>query len=465
MKKLFLNCYELDKKCYENYHLSEDILMENAALGIANHIKKKFKHQNTILIAAGPGNNGADGVAAARILHNDFNVKLLLPMGVKSKMAKLQLKRAKTLGVKIAQNIEKCDIVIDALFGAGLNKALNDSNSDVIQKLNALNAFKIACDIPSGIDQNGNITTTTFKADLTFTMGALKTALYSDKAIDYTGKIKVVDLGIARQSYETKSNTFLLQKKDFLPPFRSQKNSHKGAFGHVNIFAGQKQGAALLCAQAAMRFGVGLVTVITNEHLELPPYLMKDTHTSHNASAIAIGMGLGNEYPDTFLKQEVVQKQTPIVLDADCFSNDLLLSILSQNKREIVLTPHPKEFSKLLQHLNQDANVAQIQANRVWYARNFSQEFPHVTLVLKGANTVIAKNGICYINPYASSNLSQAGSGDVLSGLTASLLAQGYGCKEAAIHASLALSFAALQYRGANFSMHAKDLIKNIIKL
>lgn len=265
--------------------------------------------------------------------------------------------------------------------------------------------------------------------------------------------------------YEGQSNCYLLEKTDFNPPLRTKINSHKGLYGHVNVFAGQKQGAALLCASAATAFGAGLVSVITNETIAAPMCLMVDTHTSKNCTAIAIGMGLGNEYPDDFLKQEVVKKDIPVVLDADSFLHPLLLDILNQTDRKVVLTPHPKEFSQLLRYANIDATVAMIQSNRFYYAKSFCQKYPHVTLVLKGANTIIAKNDTLYLNPFASNKLSKGGSGDVLSGLVSALLAQGYEGLDAAIQSSLALSFAARKYKGANYGMDATDLIKSLKKL
>jgi hydroxyethylthiazole kinase-like uncharacterized protein yjeF len=464
MQKIFQNCYELDKKCYDTYGLNEDLLMENAAQSLARVIEKKIK-VGSVLIVAGPGNNGADGIALARILQGRYDVKLFVPFKAKSDMAKKQLQRAKNVGVQEVDAIQPCDVVVDALFGAGLNKPLDAKCKAVIQTLNATDALKIACDIPTGIYEDTSVDDVTFHADITVTMGALKTSLFSDAASDFVGKIKVANLGVSRCMYEGQSNYYLLEKTDFDPPLRTKINSHKGLYGHVNVFAGQKQGAALLCASAATAFGAGLVSVITNETIAAPMCLMVDTHTSKNCTAIAIGMGLGNEYPDDFLKQEVVKKDIPVVLDADSFLHPLLLDILNQTDRKVVLTPHPKEFSQLLRYANIDATVAMIQSNRFYYAKSFCQKYPHVTLVLKGANTIIAKNDTLYLNPFASNKLSKGGSGDVLSGLVSALLAQGYEGLDAAIQSSLALSFAARKYKGANYGMDATDLIKSLKKL
>ena len=458
MLPIFKNCYDLDKRCYSEYGLSEDILMENAARGVSTFISQKYP-KKSLLVVAGVGNNGADGIAVARQLHGKCKVKLFLPFEPKSSMAKLQLLRAQKVGVKIVNSIKKSDIILDAIFGAGLCKPLDDTYSTLIQQLNQCKAIKIACDIPTGIFENGAIDSVAFKADYTLTMGAHKEALYSDKASDFVGKIKCVDLGVSQKVYAQSSEHFLLQKKDFKPPLRMSNASHKGDFGHLNILAGQKQGAAILSAMSAMKFGTGLVTLVTNEAIDIPFYLMKDTHLSANCNAIAVGMGLGNEFLDSFLEKEVVQKQTPVLLDADALSNKVLLQILEQKERDIVFTPHPKEFCKLLSYFSQSIDIQTLQNNRFEYAKEFSLNFPHIVLVLKGANTIIAHSGKLFVNPFYSNTLSQAGSGDILSGLIAALLAQGYNPCEAAISGSLALSFIAKKHKGSNYSASADDLI------
>ena len=457
MQNLFYDCYALDERCYTLYGLSEDILMEHAAMGMANYIKQRYGGEKKICILCGPGNNGADGIALARQLHGLFDVFISLPYGAKSMMAKLQLDRFERVGGVVGE-LMPCEIIVDALFGAGLKKELDSTSKALINKANSMDCAKIACDIPTGVDAKGGVVDTAFKADITFTMGALKTALFLDEAIDYVGKPVVVDLGISRRLYEKESFIKLLEKKDFTPPIRTSLSSHKGNFGHLNVLAGQKQGAAILSSLAAMRFGSGLVTVVCNEAIEVPYELMKDTHVTPSCDAIAIGMGLGSEFHDSFLESEVLAKDCPMVLDADGLSNGVLLKALEQKDRDLVLTPHPKEFCKLLASFGVECDVADLQKDRIGYVKEFTKRYNH-TLILKGACTIIAKQNDIYINPYACSALSQAGSGDVLSGVVASLLGQGYSGLEAAINGSLALSFAAQSYEGTNYSMSAKDLL------
>ena len=460
MQKLFNNCYEMDRKCYQKYGLTEDILMEHAASEMERFIRGRFERGSSVLIVCGGGNNGADGITLARLLHPDFNVKLFIPFGAKSEMAKLQLERAKNAGVNLCNGIKDADIIVDALFGAGLNRDLNSASIEIIEKLNALNGYKLACDIPSGIDVAGNPSPIAFKADATVTMGALKEALYSDLAKDYTGEVIVANLGLSRELYEDESESFLLEQSDFNPPLRKDKNCHKGSFGHVSVFCGQKEGAAIIAATAAARFGAGLTTLVVHEKVAVPPFLMSSTTTPKNATAIAIGMGLGNFFENEMLQKEVINSDIPIVLDADALYKKELLEIVKQ-KREVVLTPHPKEFSSVLKLLkNINLSVSEIQKNRFKLAREFSLEYPNCTLLLKGANPIIAKAGTIYINPLGKPVLAKGGSGDVLSGLIAALLAQGYSALDAAINGSLALALASQKFNKPNYYLIPNDIIE-----
>ncbi len=465
MQKVFKNCYELDKRCYNLYHLTEDILMEHAASFMSEYINNHFKKQSKVLIVAGVGNNGADGIALARLLKKDYRVKLFIPFGVKSQMAKLQLQRAKAVKVKVVDKIKKSDIIVDALFGAGLKRELNQESINIIKKLNKQKAFKIACDIPSGINEKGNLCPIAFKANITITMGALKESLFLDEAKDYIGDIEVANLGVSRKLYESKSNTFLLEKSDFKAPIRKKKNSHKGDFGHLAVFSGEKWGASIISAKAASRFGVGLTTLIYHEKVLYPSYIMSATTLPQNTTAIAIGMGLGEFFDKEELQKEVVDSKIPILLDADAFYNKELLDIIKQENRKIVITPHPKEFSSILKILeNKEISIQEIQKNRFNLVREFSKRYPNVTLVLKGANTIIAKDNRIFINSLGTPILAKGGSGDILSGLIASLLAQGYLALEAAINGSLALAILSNKYKGANFSALPTDIIKLIKK-
>ena len=452
MQKLFDEVNSLDKRCYEKFLLSEDLLMEHAASNMALYISEKYSSFESILIVCGSGNNGADGIALARLLHTKFDVNLYLSTTPKSSMAQLQLQRAKTLDIKIVNELFNADIIVDCLFGTGLNKPLDEKSINLLNTLNSYNSFKIACDIPSGI---------AFEADVTITMGALKTSLFSDMAKDYVGKILVANLGVQREIYEIDSNKFLLDESDMKLPIRNKKNAHKGTYGHLNVVAGCKKGAGIIAANAAFGFGAGLVSVVCHENLDLPYHIMQTHFISENCTAIAIGMGLGKYETDEIRK--ILNKKVPKIIDADLFYDKLICEVLEQ---DVVLTPHPKEFCSLLKLCNiADISVDQLQNNRFLYVERFCKKYPNVVLLLKGANVIISSNEKLYVNSFGSAVLSKGGSGDVLSGLIGSLLAQGHKSLDATITASLAHAIASKNYSKNNYSLTPLDLIEEIKKL
>jgi hydroxyethylthiazole kinase-like uncharacterized protein yjeF len=452
----------LDRRCYEVYKLSEDLLMEHAALALSKEVLKK--RLKSVLIVAGPGNNGGDGVAAARQLLGEVKVRLVMPLGAKSPMCKLQLERFLACGGELSSEIKECDGVVDALFGSGLSKPLKDDIVTMVEKLNSLNSYKIACDIPTGLDIKGNPLPIAFRADTTISMGALKLSLFSDFAKDYTGKIKVANLGVSSQMYELESEYKLLQKSDFKPPIRKKNSVNKGDFGHLAVIAGEKEGAAIIAALSALRFGAGLVTVVRNEPFFAPYELMHSNSLPLKHSAIAVGMGLGMEYSDEEFDELVTASNKPMVVDADIFYSPKILELLK--KRDIVLTPHPKEFSSLLKICSLgDFTPKEVQKNRFDLALRFSTAYPEAVLVLKGANTIIAKDKNLYVNPLGTLSLAKGGSGDVLTGLIGALLAQGYEPLDAAINGSLAHALASRKLDIANYALTPKELIKGVAKL
>ncbi|MBN2825435.1 MAG: NAD(P)H-hydrate dehydratase [Campylobacterales bacterium] len=463
MQKVYHEVGSLDRHCYEAFNLSEDILMENAARGISDFIYQNFEKGKRILIVSGVGNNGADGVVVARHLHSDFDVELYLSFGAKSSMCQLQLDRAKLMGVTIVEALDReYDIIIDALFGTGLNKALKPSAIEVIEQLNQMRGYKIACDIASGIDSEGDIKANAFVANTTITMGALKKSLFSDKAKDYVGDILVANLGVSREVYEAKeASIFLLEENDMHLPHRSKRDSHKGSFGHTNIIIGDKEGAGIISAIGAFKFGSGLVTVISDSKpSNLPLYLMHSQTLSSNCTALALGMGLGND----FELSSIVQCNIPMVIDADMFYKDETKELLQ--KENIILTPHAKEFVALLELTGiTNISIEALQSNRFKYVELFSQKYPHVVLLLKGANVFIAYQNTIYINPFGTNTLAKGGSGDVLAGLIAALLAQGYTPLDATLSASLAHAIASTQYKKNSYAMTPLELIEIVEKL
>ncbi|MCT7634965.1 NAD(P)H-hydrate dehydratase [Aliarcobacter butzleri] len=461
MQKIFDEVNSLDKRCYEEFFLNEDILMEHAASSMCSYIEDIFEENKSVLIVCGSGNNGADGLALARLLHKKFEVSLYLASEPKSSMAKLQYKRVKTLNIKEVDELFQADIIVDCLFGTGLNKPLDEKYLNLIDNLNSYFSFKIACDIPSGINNLGQINSSTFQADVTITMGALKTSLFTDLAKDYVGEIIVSNLGVQRELYETQTNKFLLDENDMKLPTRNKKDSNKGSFGHLNVILGSKKGAGIIASNAAFGFGAGLVSVVCDENIDLPYHIMQTQNITQNCTAIAIGMGLG-KYDENKTKK-ILNKDVPKIIDADLFYDELIFEVLD---KEVVLTPHPKEFVSLLK-LSEiaDISVQELQNNRFLYVEKFSKKYPKTVLLLKGANVIIAQNEKLYVNSFGSAVLSKGGSGDVLSGLIGSLLAQGYKPLDAAISASLAHALAAKNYKKNNYSLSPQDLIEEIKNL
>ena len=461
MKNLYLDTRVLDERASEKFGLSEELLMENAATAIANFIRKKFKKGERVLGVCGGGNNGADVLCALRMLEGEYECEFILAIKNLKPLAIKQLDRAKFASVRESKNIEnslnsaKC--LIDGLFGSGLNRALGQNLSALISKINASPAYIIACDVPSGLSSEGKVLGACVKADATITMGARKLGLYSDVAKDYVGKIKVATLGISAQNYECESDYHLLEKRNLMLPNRKNQCVNKGDFGHAFIISGEHVGASKLCAKAAFAFGAGLVSVIGEQGLNLPTHIMQASKISEKMNAGALGMGLGKKGIEELEVQNLKGKK--LVLDADIFYSQKVLDLLDEN---CVLTPHPKEFCSLLKICKiADIDVQTLQKNRYAYARAWSEKFSAV-LVLKGANTIIAKEGQIYVMSYGKSALAKGGSGDVLSGLVLALLAQGYEPLRAAISATLAHALSIRNFDKNSYALEPTDIIKGV---
>jgi hydroxyethylthiazole kinase-like uncharacterized protein yjeF len=306
-----------------------------------------------------------------------------------------------------------------------------------------------------------------FFADVTITMGALKEALYSDMAKEYVGEVICVELGLSHEKYTEgfEAYSYLLEESDLKLPSRKRRNTHKGNFGHLAVVAGEKEGASIMSGVAGLRFGAGLVTVVGEVMTPLPLELMQDIQLPYNKTAIALGMGFVDDF-EYEIVEDILECDAPILLDAGLFSNEIILEFLEQRDREIVLTPHPKEFVSLWNMtIDSPLNIAILQASRFEKVREFCSLYPHVTLLLKGSNMIIAQGEQFFVNPHGSSKLSKGGSGDVLSGLIGALLAQGESALDATINGSLALTAGAKAYDGSSYAMLPSDLIEEIAKL
>ena len=351
--------------------------------------------------------------------------------------------------------ITSADCIIDGIFGSGLNKALSSEICEILSLANSVKSLKIAVDIPSGIDKLGRILGGAFCADLTIAMGALKLALFSDAAKDYVRRIKVANLGISRSNFEERSEYFLLQKSDLKLPLRRKQNTNKGDFGHTYVVSGQMSGAAQMAALAAHAIGSGLVSVVSDEPLNLSPILMQKSSFEH-ARVVVCGCGLGERKIDL-----AALRGKSCVIDADlCYEREIL-SLLNANSN-LIITPHPKEFCSLLKIAGiADLSVSELQERRFELARAWSEKFSGV-LVLKGANTLIAQAGIIYVCDKGSAALAKGGSGDVLAGLIGGLLAQGYSPLQASICGVLAHALAARAFAKNSYALNPLDLIEEV---
>ncbi|WQX39067.1 NAD(P)H-hydrate dehydratase [Helicobacter pylori] len=463
-----LSVYEkvnaLDKRAIEELFLSEDILMENAAMALERAVLQNASLGAKVIILCGSGDNGGDGYALARRLAGRFRVLVFEMKLAKSPMCQLQKERAKKVGVVIKTWEEKnedleCDVLVDCVVGSAFKGELEPFLN--FESLSQKARFKIACDIPSGIDSKGRVDKRAFKADMTISMGAIKSCLLSDKAKDYVGELKVGHLGVFNQIYEIPTDTFLLEKSDLKLPLRDRKNAHKGDYGHAHVLLGKHSGAGLLSALSALSFGSGVVSVqaleceITSNNKPLE--LVFCENFPKKLSAFALGMGLEN-IPKDFNKWLGL---APCVLDAGVFYHKEVLQAL---EKEVILTPHPKEFLSLLKLVGINISMLELLDNKLEIARNFSQKYPKVVLLLKGANTLIAHQGRIFINILGSVALAKAGSGDVLAGLILSLLSQNYTPLDAAINASLAHALAGLEFKN-NYALTPLDLIEKIKRL
>ncbi len=461
MKNLYLDTRILDERASKKFGLSEELLMENAAAGIANFIRKKFKKGERVLGICGGGNNGADVLCALRMLEGEYECEFILVSQNLKPLASKQLEPAKLANVHESHDIDislkETNCVIDGLFGSGLNRNLDEKHIELISKINASLAYIIACDVPSGLSSDGKVLGACIKADITITMGARKLGLYSDAAKDFVGKVNVATLGISAQNYECESDYHLLEKFDLVLPNRKNQCVNKGDFGHAFIISGEHIGASILCAKAAFAFGAGLVSMIGEQGLNLPTHIMQASKISDKMNAGAVGMGLGKKGIEELEVQ--ILKSKKLVLDADIFYSAKVLDLLNEN---CVLTPHPKEFCSLLKLCNiADIDVKTLQENRFAYAKSWSEKFKAV-LVLKGANTIIAKDGKIYIMPYGKNTLAKGGSGDVLSGLVLALLAQGYEPLDAAISATLAHALSLKNFKKNSYALSPTDIIKGV---
>ncbi|MBQ6886713.1 MAG: NAD(P)H-hydrate dehydratase [Lachnospiraceae bacterium] len=453
-----------DTNTIEKFHVPAVVLMERAALGVVEVIFKVCgKNRKKVLIAAGTGNNGADGIAVGRLLMQEgFQVTFFLAgeKGRFSELMKLQVDIIESYGGKICTVFpeDEYDMIVDALFGIGLTRALEGSFKEVVRKINESKSWKVSVDMPSGIHTDtGEVMGEAVRADATVTFAYRKLGMVLYPGCEYAGEVYVKQIGITEESFERKMPKVFSYKepvKSLLPKRRPDGN--KGTFGKVLVIAGSKNmsGACLLSAEAALRTGCGMVRILTEKENKtilgekLPEAILGLYETKEEmkeqlqkgcewADCILAGPGCGiNEDTEEKLKFVLKACEKPIVIDADGLNvisenlslyNSLKTSII-EKKRTVILTPHLGEFSRL-----HGKSVSEIKKAFIAEAESYAMECGCV-LVCKDVRTVVCKKGEnVYLNMSGNCGMATAGSGDVLAGVITGLLAQKMEAFEAAV--------------------------------
>ena len=460
---------ELDRKAIEAYRIPGIVLMENAGRGATEVISNTFPdlQKMKIAIVAGKGNNGGDGFVIARyLLNRRISVKVYLladPKGLRgdaeTNFQIFQRMKGEVISVpsskdyqKVKKELEKFDLLIDAIFGTGLDAEVRGYYREVIDHLNTLQKPIVAIDIPSGLDANtGKPFGTAVRASLTITFGLPKIGQVISPGLDYVGKLKLVDIGLPKKLVEEERiQTYLLENDEIRGWLSTPRrpDTHKGDYGHLLVIAGSvgKTGAAAMACEAALRIGAGLVTLaipkslnaimevkLTEVMTEPLPETPKQTlslrafssilRLCENKKAVIIGPGIGTfKETQSLILKLIKTLNLPIILDADG-----LTALATQPKtlpttnRSLILTPHPGEMAKLIRSTPKD-----VQEDRISISRNFAQSH-HVHLVLKGHRSLIATpKGEVFINPTGNPGMASGGTGDVLTGMIGGLICQGF---------------------------------------
>ena len=472
----------------ENEPVTSLALMERAASACAGWLSRKFSGETVYNIFCGHGNNGGDGFALARLLYHkgcDVNVFMDSAQNL-SADAEINFKRTKDIsGIEFSDfskvnkfQFENESVIIDALFGTGLNKAIEGKSAELIKVLNELKFPKISIDIPSGLfaDEVSDKNSVVFKADETLSFQFWKKAFLHSETGKFCGKINILDIGLNSEFIENEiSDSFVIDEGLVRGIYRPrQEFSHKGNFGKTVIAAGSsgKMGAAVLATQAALKSGSGLTFTFAPQcgyeilQTACPEAMFleggQDFISSFDVDedhTIGIGPGLGTALETqnaflTFLKTCT----KPLVLDADAINilakNPENLKLMPKNS---VITPHPKEFERLF-------GKTENSFERLKLAKENATELK-IYIILKDHHTqIITPEGNVFYNLTGNSGMAKGGSGDVLLGIVTSLLAQNYSVQDAALFGvwlhGKAGDFAAEKH--SKEAMLASDLVREI---
>ena len=446
--------YKADQITVEKQDISSTELMERAGLQIFHWLDKRLQgSQVTIHIFCGIGDNGGDGLVVGRVLvEHGYNVVVYVVncSDKRSRNFLINYDRIKNVsnkwptlmkGEEDFPEIKDDDIVIDAIFGIGLNRCPGGWVKKLIQYLNNNPAFKLAIDIPSGLFANNPISDkeAVLIANHTLTFQIPKLSFFLPETANFVSDFDVLDIGLDQDYLTDAEPLATLITKDEAQTFYipREKFGHKGTYGHTAIIGGSygKIGATALATSAAFRIGAGMVTafvpkcgyyilqttvpeamVITDKEEEY----LTEIQLDFEPSAIAIGMGMGkNKATVECLKEFFKNVKAPMVIDADALNiiseNKVLLKLIPKNS---ILTPHPGELKRLIGKWKDDYD-------KIKKAKKFSEKY-EVVLIIKGAYTMTISEGKLYINTSGNPGMGTAGSGDTLSGVIAGLISQGY---------------------------------------
>ncbi len=446
----------IDKQMIEKYEVPSMVLIENASKSVSQYISTNYSLKTKLLVFAGFGNNGADAICIARILWNQgYDVAIYLTENDHERTIEncMQQRIALHFGVPFLKNflMDKYDLIIDGIYGIGCNRVVVGDELKCIRAMNSKDIFVISLDIPSGLHGDfGHPLGIAVKASKTFTFGFVKSGLLLGKAKEYTGDLETLDVGYDRKLVERNAHTYeTYSKKQQIKLPERMNCGNKGSFGKIIIFAGSEQygGAAILSSLAAYRTGSGMVRVIThsvNRDLLLSKvpealitcYDQLDSFDDLNeifqwATVLVAGPGIGkrNEAKDILhrmLIHSYKHIKIPLLLDADALqmiSRDKSLQdiVMSSQNESIIFTPHSKEFSGLLNY-----DLEELENNQIQIVDEFASKM-NIILVWKDATTIISCHGRhpVYVNQTGNHSLAVAGSGDVLTGIIASIIGQG----------------------------------------
>lgn len=454
--------HELDKYTIENEPIKSIDLMERAARALTRAITDEWSSATPVIVFAGPGNNGGDALAVARMLIEQnynvtaylFNITSHLSDDCQANKARLADKKSKAL-IEVKDEfepprLEEGMLIIDGLFGSGLNKPLAGGFASLVKYINASPAQVVSIDIPSGLmteDNTYNIRANIIRADLTLTLQQKKLSFLFPENQQFIGRLKVLDIRLSKEGIGKIDASYTLVEENDIRPLMKHRSPyvHKGNMGNALIIAGSygMGGASVLATKACLRVGAGKVTAHTPKQnnvimqISIPEAIIQldrdetvfsEAVDAEDYDALAIGPGLGtSEQTAVAVISQLRRTQCPIVIDADA------INILGNHRawmqqlpKGIIMTPHPKEFERLEGH-SADGYEQLTKACRL-------AERLQAFVILKGHHSALClPDGHVMFNSTGNAGMATAGSGDVLTGIITGLLARGYKQREACL--------------------------------